>query len=333
MTDAALHPAIIAYLDSLRAAGKHRTATTNVSFLRALASWQTMAAAAGTAPVDLLLLATDHLRAFQHWSSAVYRTAAGKPLARTTLATRITVVKGLFRWLHRAGVIALDPAADLITPTPPTRLVVQRDYLTLMEVHAVLETLRHAETEATPGTTTAALATRNLLLVLLALATGRRCRGLCDLRVADCDLARHEIRVAQEKGATGRVLPVAAWADAVIARYLAEARPLLHGADTSPYLFTSIRAGCMDPRAVAYVVDATIDAAIARHPDCAELAHKRISTHSFRVTFATMLHQAGCDIRTINELMLHRSLSTTARYTPIPIQDRRRILMQFHPRA
>jgi site-specific recombinase XerD len=64
-----------------------------------------------------------------------------------------------------------------------------------------------------------------------------------------------------------------------------------------------------------------------------ELPNKRISTHSLRVSFAKLMHDHGCNIRSLNELMLHRSLNTTAAYTPITVDDLRRAVLPCHPRA
>jgi site-specific recombinase XerD len=64
-----------------------------------------------------------------------------------------------------------------------------------------------------------------------------------------------------------------------------------------------------------------------------ELPGKRITWHSLRVSFATLLFANGCDIRSVNELLLHRLLSTTAQYTPIPVDDLRQVCRMAHPRV
>jgi site-specific recombinase XerD len=152
-------------------------------------------------------------------------------------------------------------------------------------------------------------------------------------QVAHLDAEQHELRVEREKGKAGRVLPVAAWAVAVVLRYLNEARPLLLKGRASDYLLVSQRANRLGERAFACLLDTAIAATITRNPDLSELPTKRISTHSLRVTFAVTLFSNGCGIRSLNELMLHANLSTTAQYTPIPLEDLRRVLLQSHPRA
>jgi site-specific recombinase XerD len=72
---------------------------------------------------------------------------------------------------------------------------------------------------------------------------------------------------------------------------------------------------------------------VAENPDLTELPGKNLTPHSLRVSFAKLLFNGGCNIRSINELMMHNRLSTTAYYTPIPLEDLRRVCRTAHPRA
>ncbi len=322
-----IHPAIRAYLDALRAADKASTAATNAGHVSKFAHWL-----AGQA-IDVLHATPEVLRRYQHWLANEYRTQRGEPLAQSTQATAIIVVKALYRWLHGRDVILIDPAATLVPPNPPTRLVVAKDHLSLQEATALIDTCAARVSEATPGSTTRALRLRDLAAISLALATGRRCHGLCDLQVAHVDAERNELRVEREKGKAGRVLPVAPWAVSVVLRYLRDARPQLLRGQESAYLLVSQRAERLCERGFATLLDEAIAATIARNPDLTELPTKRISTHSLRVTFAVTLFANGCGIRSLNDLMLHANLTTTAHYTPIPLEDLRRVLLLNHPRA
>jgi len=321
------HPAISAYLDGLRAAGKGSTATTNAIYLAKYADWLT------TQGVDVLHATADVLARYQLWLANEYRMATGQPLAISTQATAILVVKALYGWLLRRGVILFNPGAKLVPPKPPQRLVVAKDHLSMQETTALIDTLAALVVAATPGTTTWALRLRDLAAVSLALATGRRCQGLCDIEVAHLDAERNELRVDREKGKAGRVLPVAAWTVAVVTRYQREARPLLLKGRESAYLLVSQRADRLCERGFAFLLDGAVAATVERNPDLIDLPTKRISTHSLRVTFAVTLFANGCGIRSLNELLLHANLTTTAKYTPIPIEDLRRVLLTSHPRA
>lgn len=321
------HPAIVAYCDHLTAAGKARTAAGYRIYLRWFAAWTAARC------IDLIDATPDDLTAYQVHLAQERRKQDGNPLARSTQATAIITVRSLYDWLHRRNIIVFDPAARIIPPKPPATLTVATDHLSVDESLALLGTLSDAVAEARPRTTTWAIACRDLTAISLALATGRRCAGLTAIRVADIDRERAEVRVSWEKGKAGRVLPVAAWAMALVAHYIDHARPLLLGATDSPALFPTIRAQQMTPRAFDVVLQRAIAATIQRHPDLTSLAAKRISTHSLRVTFAVTLFAHGCGIRSLNELLLHASLSTTARYTPIPLEEMRRLLLAHHPRA
>ncbi len=117
------HPLIGAYLDALTAAGKASTAVTSGGYLRSFQAWMVRAG------VDLGVAIPDNLVRYQVWLATDYRTAHGKRLAITTQATAIAVVKSLYGWLHRRGLVLVNPAARLVPPDPPQRLTVRKDHL------------------------------------------------------------------------------------------------------------------------------------------------------------------------------------------------------------
>ena len=132
----------------------------------------------------------------------------------------------------------------------------------------------------------------------------------------------------------GRVLPVAAWAMEVVRWYLRDARPVLVRGQDTPWLFVD-GSGCnpIGVQVLAAGLKKLVAETIVANPDLEELREKSISFHSLRVSFATLLFQNGCDLRSVNELLLHKSLATSAKYTPIPIEDMRSIFRTAHPRA
>lgn len=322
-----MHDLIRTYLDHLTASGKASTAATYGGHLERLESW------AVNAGIDLADLTPDILARFQLWLANSYRTADNAPLADSTQASVIAVIRSWCRWLHRRGHLSHDPAHRLVPPKLPDRPSVTADPLSQQEAFALLATAQRIVADATPGSIPWAIAHRNLALMALAIATGRRVQGLCDLQVADIEFQRAEVRVSWEKGKAGRVLPAARWAIAAVRAYCMEARRLLLGDRTSPHLFVSQRIGQVDKRTVAYVLDDLLAATIAANPDLTDLRAKRITTHSLRATFATLLHRGGCSIRSINAMMLHASLDQTAQYTPVPLDDLRRAIVAHHPRS
>jgi len=321
-------PAFVAFLDSLRAAGRDSTATAYGEYLGRCETWMR------SAGLDPEHVTADDLRRYLLWISESCRRLDGKPLAKSTQATAIVVVKTCFAWLHRQeGGRLTNPAAGLLVPRPERTLTVAKDRLSQQEAQALMETAAYLAATPAPGSAAWAVGARNLALVALALATGRRCLGLVSLRLSDLDHERDELRVALEKGRMGRVLPVAAWAVEAIDRYLAGPRQRLLAGKTSPWLFVSQRAEQLTARGYAFALEILVTETVTRNPDLTELPDKRISTHSLRVTFAKLMHDHGCSIRSLNELMLHSSLETTAAYTPVSVDDLRRALLSIHPRA
>jgi integrase/recombinase XerD len=326
-TTAIHHPAVQSYLDHLTAGGKASTAGSYGYYLGWYEAWL------AAQRVDLLDATTSTVGAYQQHIANTYRKRDGTALALSTQCTVLVVVRTLYAWLHRRSLVLFDPAASIVPVSPPKTLTVAKDHLTLDEAVALVGTLSDVVAEARPQTATWALAVRNLSAISLALATGRRSGGLIGLRVNDIDVARAEVRVAWEKGRTGRVLPVAAWAMALVAHYIDKARPLILNGRESDALFPSIHSTAMKHSAFVYILEEAIAETLKRNPDLTGLTEKRISTHSLRVTFATVMFSNGCGIRSLNELMLHADLNTTAQYTPIPLEDLRRALLAHHPRA
>lgn len=321
------HPAVQSFLDHLVASNRASTAGTYGSYLGWYESWL------ATQGADLLTASAATVADYQQFIANSYRKRDGNPLALNTQGTLIVVVRTLYGWLYRRNVVLFNPAAAITPAQGPKALTVAKDHLTLDEAVALISTLSDLVAEARPQSSAWALAVRNLSAISIALATGRRCGGLLSLRVDDITVDRAEVRVAKEKGKTGRVLPVAAWAMALVAHYITEARPLILNGRESDALFPTIHRTAMGHSAFVYLLEQAIAETIRRNPDLTALTGKNISTHSLRVTFATVMFANGCGIRSLNELMLHADLNTTAQYTPIPLDDLRRVLLAHHPRA
>jgi len=261
------------------------------------------------------------------------RSRRGDHLALTTQACQLIHVKSFYAWCARTDRMLADLAAPVDLPAVPRHDPVHRDHLCLQEAVALLAAPAHAFAQSRPGSVAQARIFRDLTLMGFLLATGRRASGLIHLRCEDLDLARGEYRLTREKGRVGRVLPLSDWACALLRRYLDEFRPrLLRGRDLAE-VFPGRTGPRMHPAPLAKIYRRWQRAAAAANPDLTELSHKRLTTHSFRVTFACLLFTNECPIRSVNELMLHRNLSTTARYTPLAVEDLRRACTPAHPRG
>jgi len=319
-------PAVADFLDDLALRGRLFTARNAGDVLAPFTRWL------DGRRLDVLAVTSSHLEEFQAYLVSDYRTKDGKPLARSTQSMRIAVVKGFYRWLAINGRIIADPSRLLGVRYVQSRVVI-RDPLSLQEATALVQTQAGVVAGAKPRTHTHAEALRNLAAVCLALATGRRIGGMTTLLVDSIDLDRRELRIDREKGRAGRVLPVAGWAVDVVRLYLRDGRPSLAREHNSPWLYLNAGGdGPITRDALRWMLGELFQRTIRENSDLDELPGKRLSWHSLRVSFATMLFSNGCDIRSVNELLLHRSLSTTAKYTPVPVDDLRRVFRTAHPR-
>lgn len=176
--DAMADPLLAGYLDYLRAVGRERAVgdvtLVIASYQRLLASRGQRFATAGTADVE----------AFRGFLTTPAATLSGATLAVTTQATRLGMVRAFHRWLRRRGHTVINPAATVSPPRVDQRRV-RKDYLDLQEAQAFLETAAAQVAARREGTRAWARALRDLAQISLAAATGRRCTGLCALRVED----------------------------------------------------------------------------------------------------------------------------------------------------
>ena len=324
---ARLHPLMVDYIDNLLLRGKDGTA---LSKAIVLAQFNDYAKERGIEPPAAT---RDQLEAYQSYLVTIYKTPQMEPLARSTASARISQLKSWYRWLRDRGHLVADPSRSLGVRVATSR-VVKKEYLDLGEATALVQTQAGKVVKAKIGTRTHAKALAFLAAICLTLATGRRISGIACMPVAAIDPDHLEVRVEREKGSMGRVLPVAAWAMEVVRWYLHDARPVLTKGQATPWLFVDTSgANPIGVQVLASGLKALVADTIAANPDLEELREKSITWHSLRVSFATLLFQNGCDIRSVNEFLLHRSLSTTAKYTPIPVEDMRSIFRTAHTRA
>lgn len=238
-----------------------------------------------------------------------YVVSLDRRLARSAVARNLSTLRTLFRFLYREGKVSQNPFALVSAPKQLPRLP---KVLTPDEVVSLL---------GAPDTSTPA-GLRDRALLELLYATGLRVGELVSLRLADLSLV-DELRVLG-KGRRERMVLVGAPAQEAMARYLDEGRPkLLRGRDHGR-LFLNSRGGPLTDRGVRVILDRCLRrAALGR----------RISPHVLRHTFATHLLDGGADLRSVQELLGHVSLSTTQIYTHVSREWLKRVYDEAHPRA
>jgi integrase/recombinase XerC len=229
--------------------------------------------------------------------------------ARTSIARKLSAVRSFYRYLQREDLVSVSPAASISSPKLDRRLpeFLSRDESTRL-------------VEAPDLTTPAGLRDRAFLELLY--ASGLRVSELVSLNTGQVNLESREIRV-WGKGAKERVVLMGEPAARAIGAYLREGRPRLLSVSTEA-VFLNQDGGRLTVRSVQSFVRAY--AALAG-------IEKDVHPHMVRHTFATHLLDGGADLRVVQELLGHASLSSTQIYTHVSKSQARKVYMAAHPLA
>ncbi len=242
--------------------------------------------------------------------------SADRPaLSAASAARTLVAVRGLHRFLTLEGEVATDPAAAVAPPRTPSRLP------KAIPVESVERLLQAASVGDTP------MSLRDRALFEVLYGAGARISEAVGLDVDDLSLEPDgpaSVRLFG-KGDKERVVPVGRYAVDAVRAYLVRGRPALatHGRGT-PALFLNQR-GARLSRQSAW---AALQAAAGR----AGLSG-HVSPHTFRHSFATHLLDGGADVRVVQELLGHASVTTTQIYTLVNVQRLREVYAGAHPRA
>jgi integrase/recombinase XerD len=294
-----------AYSDHVHTRYAARTAPEYMAHARAYAVWLAQRG------IELADARTADIRTYQTLLAAA-RKADGALYSVGHQASRLNVVRGLYRFLHREGLLLNDPASSIDPPRQGHPL--PKGILTPREVSRIMK--------APHGQSPRVLRDRAMLETLY--ATGIRIAELSGIVLADVDLEQHALRVMKAKGGRPRVVPLTPVAVEAIDRYLKRGRARLLGATARQELFVSNRGGYLH-RAIAGVI-------VNQWAKQANIK-KRVTCHTFRHSVATHLLRGGADIRHIQVLLGHASLKTTEIYTRVEISDLRKVVARAHPRG
>jgi len=235
--------------------------------------------------------------------------------ARSSITRRVVSIRAFTYWGARNGWLEADIGRDLVAPKPerhlPEVLDIERTSMALEALH-----LRASE-EPSP------LAIRDVAIVETLYGSGIRVSELTGLNLDDVDRERSTLRVIG-KGNKERVVPIGNPAMRALDRWISEGRPELSSDAIQRALFLGSRGKRIDQRVVRDVVyDATE----------AVGAEKRLGPHALRHSAATHLLEGGADLRTVQEILGHSSLSTTQIYTHVSEERIKKAYEQAHPRA
>jgi integrase/recombinase XerC len=252
-------------------------------------------------PVDAGSISPDAVRAYLQWLDQ----KGDKP---ASLARKLAAVRSFYRYLTRRGIVTRNPVDGMRTPKQPKllpRVLTKDDADALMAFPA--------------GQTIGSLRDRALLETLY--STGARVSELVGLDIADVRESEGLVRL-QGKGRKERIVPIGEVALDAIRRYRFHL-PVPSSGVPPHAVFCNRRGGRLTSRSVARIV--------ARYSS--RLAGGAVSPHTLRHSFATHLLDEGADLRSIQEMLGHASLSTTQRYTHVATDQLLAVYDRAHPRA
>ena len=230
--------------------------------------------------------------------------------ARSSLARRAASARTFSTWAHRSGLLATDVGAPLASPRA------HRDLPTVLRADQARELV------GAPGEDTSPVLLRDRAVLKLLYGTGVRVSELCGLDLADVDDGRRVIRVLG-KGNRERSVPYGVPAQRAIDDWLRLGRPALAGPSSADALLLGARGGRLQPTIARRLVSGYARAS----------GLPGTSPHGLRHSAATHLLEGGADLRAVQELLGHSSLSSTQIYTHVSKERLRAAYRQAHPRA
>ncbi|MBK5111447.1 MAG: tyrosine recombinase XerC [Thermoleophilia bacterium] len=230
--------------------------------------------------------------------------------APSTIARKLAAVRGLFGYLLRTGRVAQNPADLISAPKSGTKLP---QVLTVEQMDKLLDSM--------PARTP--LEIRDRAMLELAYSCGLRSEEVISVTTDSIDFESEQINVVG-KGSRHRRLPMGEPAQRAVELYLAKSRPGLVADPSEKALFLSRNGRRLSPSDVSRRLSIRVNEAAATGG---------ISPHALRHSFATHLLEGGADLRTIQELLGHSSISTTQVYTHLDAARLRDVYADSHPRA
>ncbi len=231
-------------------------------------------------------------------------------LSTLSLARCLSAIKGFHRFLLRERVINVDPTELIEAPKLEKKIP---NCLDLAEVERILKTPNLKDTHGL----------RDRAILELMYASGLRVSEVCLLKLSDVNLEVGFVK-CKGKGSKERIVPLGRVAQHFLERYLNEARPKLLGKKFSAYLFLAQGGRNLSRQSIWKIIKKIVREAGLK---------KKVSPHTLRHSFATHLLERGVDLRSMQELLGHASISTTQIYTHLNKMRLKEIHLQFHPRA
>jgi integrase/recombinase XerC len=229
---------------------------------------------------------------------------------KVTISRKLSAIRSFFRFLVKHGVILDNPLDQILTPKQKKTIPV---YLPVDDVFRLLDSIK----------TDTLIGIRNRAIFETLYSSGIRISELEGLNVFDIDFKRRLIRV-MGKGSKERIVPIGEKALTAIEDYRKRLKSETGiGEDDNAALFLNKNRGRLTSRSIARILE-------KKAKECGLLIP--VSPHALRHTFATHMLDAGADLRVVQELLGHRSLSTTQKYTHVSIDRLMETYDKAHPR-
>ncbi len=231
-------------------------------------------------------------------------------LVKASIARKLSAIRSFYRYLVREEILPVNPLRDASSPKLDKRLP---SFLTIEEINRLLET---------PDLSTPQ-GQRDRAFIELLYASGLRVSELVGLDIEQIDINTREIRV-WGKGSKERMVLMGEPAAEALRNYIENGRPALLGDKKSHAMFLNREGNRLSER--------TVQVRLQKHANAAGIG-KRVYPHMVRHTFATHLLDGGADLRVVQELLGHASLTTTQVYTHVSKSQAKKVYLAAHPMA
>lgn len=244
---------------------------------------------------------------------------AEKGLVATSVARILAAVRGFHKFMLFEGISDNDVSAAVKPPKAPKRLP---KAISIQEIESLLKA-SGPEPDDVSAVASDLIRVRDRAILELLYATGARVSEIVNMDLDD--LIDPEIVRLFGKGSKERIVPVGKYAQAAVAAYLVRVRPTLAALSLgTPALFLNQRGSRLSRQSIWQIIsDAALQAKLG----------VEVSPHTFRHSFATHLLEGGADVRVVQELLGHASVTTTQIYTLVTVDALREIYASSHPRA
>ncbi len=244
---------------------------------------------------------------------------AEKGLVATSVARILAAVRGFHKFMLFEGITDNDVSAAVKPPKAPKRLP---KAISVQEIERLLKA-SGPEPDDTSGVAADIIRVRDRAILELLYATGARVSEIVNIDLDD--LIDPEIVRLFGKGSKERIVPVGRYAQAAVAAYMVRVRPSLAALSLgTPALFLNQRGSRLSRQSIWQIISDSAQAA---------KLEVEVSPHTFRHSFATHLLEGGADVRVVQELLGHASVTTTQIYTLVTVDALREIYASSHPRA